>query len=341
MKKSLTIALTLTVLFALKLQSQVEQPLKLIQSVPLPGLHDGDFDHFAVDPAGQWLFLAAEDDSAVEVIDLRTNKLVRTIRGPEKPHSMAYRTDLKRLFVVDGDEQAGEVRIYTSDSYEPAGSIKLAANADSSTYDPATKYMYVVSGGRGAHMSESFISVIDTSSAKKLADITIDSDSVQAMAFEKSGPRMFANLVGKSGVAVIDREKRTVMATWFIGQEGKENTAMAFDEANHRLFVFARDPGKLIVLDSDSGKIVTTLPCVGQTDDAVYDPASKRLYVAGVPFVYVFEERNPNFYKLLGEIPTAFHAVTATLVPELHQFYLAVPHHGDAEAKVQIYEIVR
>jgi hypothetical protein len=94
-------------------------------------------------------------------------------------------------------------------------------------------------------------------------------------------------------------------------------------------------------MDSDSGKIVTTLPCMGQTDDAVYDPSSKRIYVAGVPFVYVFEERNPNFYKLVGEIPTAFHAVTAFFVPELQQFYLAVPHHGETEAKVQIYEVVR
>jgi WD40 repeat protein len=334
-------ALILIVLFAFTLQAQVEQPLKLIRSIPLLALHDGDFDHFAVDPDGHWLFLAAEDDSVVEVIDLHSNKLVQTIKCSETPHSMDYRADLKKLFVVEGDEPAGEVETFQGDSFEPAGHIKLAPSADSSIYDPSTKYMYVVNGGKGAHMAESFISVIDTTSATKLTDMKIDSDSIQAMAVEKSGSRMFANLVGKGAVAVIDRQKGSVIATWPIGQEGKENTALAFDEANHRLFVFARNPGKLIVMDSDSGKIVTTLPCVGQTDDAVYDSASKRLYVAGVPFVYVFEERNPNFYKLLGEIPTAFHAVTATLVPELQQFYLAVPHHGDTDAKVQVYEIVR
>jgi DNA-binding beta-propeller fold protein YncE len=163
---------------------------------------------------------------------------------------------------------------------------------------------------------------------------------VEAMAFETSGPRMFANLNGKGAVAVIDREKRTVIATWSIAQEGKSNAAMAFDEAKHRLFVFARDPGKLIVLDSDSGKIVTTLPAVGQTDDAVYDPDSKRIYASAVPFVYVYEERSANNIKIIGEIPTAFHAVTAILVPELHRYYLAVPHHGGTEAKVQVYEVV-
>jgi len=340
MKKPFTIAFTLMLLFAFKLQSQVEQPLKLIQSIPLPGLHDGDLDHFALDTAGHRLFLTAEDNSAVEVIDLRTHKVVQTIKGPKEPHSMAYRADLKELFVVDGDEEIGDVKIYQGDSYKSVGSIKLAANADSSAYDPSTKYMYVVNGGKGAHMTYAFISVIDTTSAKKLADIKIDSDVVEAMTFEKSGPRMFANLTAKSAVGVIDREKQAVIATWSIGQAYKGNAAMAFDEANHRLFVLARDPGTLLVLDSDSGKIVATLPCVGQTDDAVYDPASKRLYVAGVPFVYVFEQRNANSYKLLGEVPTGFHAITAILVPELRQYYLAVPHHGDTEAKVQIYEVV-
>ena len=115
----------------------------------MPGLHDGDFDHFAVDLQDHRLFLAAEENSAVEVFDLRTNKLIHTITGLKTPHSMVYRADLKKLFVVDGD--AAEVKIYESDSYKPVGSIKLKEDADSSAYDPSTKYMYVVNGGEGAH----------------------------------------------------------------------------------------------------------------------------------------------------------------------------------------------
>jgi DNA-binding beta-propeller fold protein YncE len=338
MKKSLTVAFALMALFAFKLQSQVDGPLKLIQSIPLPGLHDGDFEHFAWDPAGRRLFLAAEENSAVVVIDLRANKVVQTIKGPKVPRSLAYRADLQKLFVVDSDP--GEVKIYEGDSYTPGGSIHLEAGADSSTFDPSTKYMYVANGGKDAHMAYTFISVIDTTAARKLADIRIDSEPVEAMALEKSGPRMFANVRGNSTVAVIDREKRTVIASWSIAQEGRGNTAMAFDEANHRLFIIARDPGKLIVLDSDSGRIVATLPCGGQTDDAVYDPGSKRLYVSGVPFLYVFEQRNANSYQLLGQVPTAFHAITSILVPELDQYYLAVRHHGDTKAEVQIYKVV-
>jgi DNA-binding beta-propeller fold protein YncE len=338
MKKSAAIILAAIVLFALKAQSQVEQPLRLIQSIPMPGLHDGDFDHFQVDIPGQRLFLAAEGNSAVIVLDLRTNKLVHIITGLEQPHSMVYRADLKKLFVVDGG--AAEIKIYDGTSYKYLGGIKTEANCDSMTYDPDTKYMYVVNGGKEANEDYCLISIVDTTSEKKLGDIKIDSDVVEAMALEKSGPRLFANMYAKSAVAVIDREKRTVITTWSIEQEGKRNSPMAFDEAKHRLFVVAREPGKLIVLDSDSGKIIASLPAVGQTDDAVYDPGAKRVYVSGVPFLYVFEQRSANAYQLLGQVPTAFHAVNAILVPQLNRYYVAIKHHGATEAKVQVYQVV-
>jgi hypothetical protein len=39
---------------------------------------------------------------------------------------------------------------------------------------------------------------------------------------------------------------------------------MAFDAAPHRLFVVARRPARLLVFDSDSGRIVAHLPAVAR-----------------------------------------------------------------------------
>ncbi len=102
--------LSLLLLFAIPvlLHAQPSAPLKLLQSIPLPGLKEGDFDHFAIDLDGHRLFLTAEANGLVEVFDTRTNRLIHTIRGLEAPHSMVYRADLKRLFVVDGD--ASEIK---------------------------------------------------------------------------------------------------------------------------------------------------------------------------------------------------------------------------------------
>jgi hypothetical protein len=94
-------------------------------------------------------------------------------------------------------------------------------------------------------------------------------------------------------------------------------------------------------MNSDSGKIVATLPCVGIYDEAQYDPDSRRLYTAGVPFVNVFQRNGEGErYDILGQIPTAFHSITGILVPTLNRYYLAVNRHGSTAAKVQVYEVV-
>ena len=319
--------------------AQNKAPLALKQTIPVPGLtKEGDFDHLTMDLQGQRLFVAGEDNSVVEILDLGAGKLVHTITDVKAPHSMVYRADLKKLFVVDGG--TGEVKIYDTDSYKRTGSIKLREDADSMAYDPSTKYMYVVNGGEGAKMAYSFISVVDTTAGKSLADIKIDSDAVEALALEKSGPRLFVNMTGKDAVAVVDREKHAVITTWPTGQVAKHLIAMSFDEADHRLFVTTRNPGKLIVLNTDSGKVVTSLPCVGDNDDMAYDSASKRIYVSGSGFVDVYHQKDADHYDQIGHVATVFKARTSVLVPELKKYYLGIPHHGTTAAAVRVYDVM-
>jgi hypothetical protein len=339
--KLITTGLLLISLLATAVKSQVPQPLTLIQTIPLPGLKDGDFDHFAMDERGQRLFLAAEENSAVVVLSLRTNKVLHVIRGPKAPHSFAYDADSNKLFVVD-DGGPNQVEIYDGTTYKLLGAIPMKAHADASIYDSASKLFYVGNGGKDDHEDFCFISVIDTTSAKKIADIKVDSDRVEAMAIEKNGPRLFVNLYSKSAVAVIDRKKREVVATWSIAQEGRNNGPMAFDEPDHRLFVLARDPGKVVVLDSDSGKIITgNLSVMGSYDEATYDPTLRRLYLIGVPFLKVFQKNEEgDRYDTLGQIPTAFHAETGIFIPKVNLLYVVISHHGNTDAVVQIYRVV-
>jgi DNA-binding beta-propeller fold protein YncE len=219
------------------------------------------------------------------------------------------------------------------------GEIKLSIDADSIAYDPATNYLYVVNGGREAHTPYSLISVVDTNSSKKLRDIKIDSDRVEAVVLEKSGPRIFCNITGQNAVGVLDRNKSTRLATWPLPAGDKVNVAMALDEANHRLFVSTRDPAKLIVLNSDSGKTIASLPAVGMVDDMSYDAKQKRIYLAGDQFVDVFQQKDADHYALLGRVPGSFRAKTAILIPELNRYYLAVPHHENKDAEVRVYDV--
>jgi hypothetical protein len=315
-------------------------PLKLLQTIPIPGLKDGDFDHFAVDLAGHRLFLTAEKNTAVEVFDLNTNKLIHTITGLDEPHSMLYRADLKKLFVIDGG--AAEVRMYDTTSYKYLGGIKLKDDCDSMAYDAATKYLYVVNGGKGAKEAYSLISIIDTTAAKKVADIRVETDSVEALALEKSGPRLFVNMTGLNAVGVFDREKHTQLATWSIAEAAQHNVPLVFDEADHRLFLAASGkPEKFVVLDSDSGKVVASLPVASMVDDMAFDPTSKRIYTPGTEFVDVFQQKDADHYEQIGHIPGSFRAKTAILVPQLKRYFLAVPAHAGNQAEVRVFEVVQ
>ena len=180
---------------------------------------------------------------------------------------------------------------------------------------------------------------MDTNASKKLRDIKINSNHVEAIVLEKSGPRMFCNITGQNTVGVLDRNKSALSATWPLPAGDKANVAMAFDEANHRLFVSTRNPGKLIVLDSDSGKVIADLPAVGLVDDMAYDANHKRIYLAGDQYLDIFEQKDADHYSLMARVEGRFRAKTAILVPEFNRYYLAVPSHDGKQAEVRVYDV--
>jgi YVTN family beta-propeller protein len=337
MKYKQFLILMLFAAFPAHITAQTKDPLKLVATIPLPGLKDGDFDHFAPDIEGHRLFLTDEENDKVDVLDTATNTRIHTIEDAKAPHAILYRKDLNKLFVVEGDASA--VKVYDSETYKPLDEIKVSIDADSIAYDPATQHLYVVNGGREAKTPYSLVSVIDTNTSKKLRDIKINSNHVEAIVLEKSGPRLFCNITGQNAVGVLDRDSGSVVATWPLPSSDKSNVAMAFDEANHRLFVSTRNPGKLIVLNSDSGKVISELPSVGMVDDAAYDAKYKRIYVAGDGYLDVFQQQDADHYSLLGKVQGSFRAKTGILVPELNRYYLAVPHHQGKDAEVRVYDI--
>jgi DNA-binding beta-propeller fold protein YncE len=332
--------LAIVILLVVCAHAQVPGPLKLAETIPLPGLKDGDFDHFTLDASGQRLFLAAEENSTIVVIDLRTNKLIAKIAGAKAPHSMGYNSELKKLYVVD-DGGPNQVEIFDGTSFKLLSTIPMDAHADVSIYDPESKLFYVGNGGRQAKEDYTSISVVDTKSDKKVGEIKIDGDRIESIRLEEKGPRMFVNVYYKGIVAVVDRKKQTVPAIWSFAQEGRNFGSMALDEADHRLFVHARDPGKVLVIDSDTGKLITSLPCQGYYDDAIWDSGTRRLYLIGTPFLKVWQKSSEgDRYDILGQVPTAFHSITGFLVPSLNRLYIAVNHHGSTDAVVQAYDVV-
>ena len=324
----------LTNIVANQPEVSAEQLAKEVQSTRMVNVAN-HFDHFEVDLKRHRLFITPEDNKTVEVYDLQTGKLVHSIGGIGMAHGVLYRPDIDEVFVTDGT--VGSLKIFTGDDYKLIKETKLLVDADSIGYDAKTHYLYIDNGGKDAGLDYCLVSVVNTDTGEHLGDIKVESNRVEAMKLENGGPRIFLNATEKNEVAVIDREKRAVVARWPV--TGKVNVSVALDEAHHRLFIACRD-GKLMVMDSDTGKVLQTLPIATGVDDIVYDPASKRIYVAcGEGFVNVFVQTDADHYQAIGKIATGPLGKTGKLVPELNRYFVAVPPHGKTSAEVMVFAV--
>src|SRR6266481_8104327 len=102
--------------------AQDAQPLKLVQTIPMPNVK-GRIDHMDLDVKGKRLFVAGLENGSVEVVDLRAGRWVRSIPGFQKPQGIAYVESLNKVFVASGDD--GMLRVFRADTLELLDSIKL------------------------------------------------------------------------------------------------------------------------------------------------------------------------------------------------------------------------
>ena len=322
--------LTLLVAFTVCLargQAQPAEPLRLVQTIPLPNV-EGRIDHFGVDTEGERLFVSALGNNTLEILDLRAGRRIRNIDSLAEPQGVSFVREFNKVFVANGKD--GSLRIFDGNSFQPITRLDFTDDADNVRYDRVTKRIFV-GYGDGA------LGIVDAASGKRLGDIKLDAHP-ESFQLETSGPRIFINVPKAGHIAVVDRERRAVIARWPV-VTARANFPMALDETKHRLLVTCRKPAELLVFDIALGKQVTSLPVVGDADDMFYDPQRHRIYISGGEgFISVIEQRDADHYQEVAKIPTASGARTSFFVPESRRLYLAVPHRGGQDTEIRVYE---
>jgi hypothetical protein len=309
-------------------------PLRLVRTMEMPATVRGNFDHFGVDVKRHRLFATPEDFKAILVFDLDSGKLLRQIDGVVRPHAVLYRADVDRLYVTDGGD--GSVKVYDGASLKQVARIALLKDADSIGYDISRKYLYVDNGGGDVGQTYSMLSAIDTTSDRKLSDMRIEGDTLEAMSLDNYRPHIYVNDKATNQVIVVDRFRNKILAKWPITM-GKQNVAMALDEQRQRLFIGCRS-GQIVVLDSNTGKELQTLRVGQGVDDLIFDPATRRLYASTDGAVDVFEQIDLDHYVSRGSVASGPHGRTSRLAPELNSLFVAVPQSGEQNARVLVYE---
>jgi DNA-binding beta-propeller fold protein YncE len=247
------------------------------------------------------------------------------------------REDLNRIYVTDGGP--GALKIYDGTTYSLQKWIPLEVDADSIGYDPATHLLYIDNGCGDAHESFSMLSIVDTTREVKVADVKIEGDTLEAMALERSSDRMYVNNAAKNEVVELARKNHSIVASWPV-KRGKRNVAMAPDEAGHRLFVASRS-GNIPVLDTATGKELTSLAIDKGVDDLAFDAASKRLYAprGGDGLIYVYQQGAGNEYTLLDKVPPGPGGKNGLLAESLGRYFVIVPPQDSTPGAIYAYSI--
>jgi DNA-binding beta-propeller fold protein YncE len=309
-------------------RAQTAAPLKLTQTIALPGV-ERRIDHFAFDAAAERLVVCALGNNTAEVLDLRKGERVHSISGLGAPQGIVYIPELNRLFIAN--DKGGLCNIYDSKSWQLIGKVDFQDDADNVRYDSTTKQIYVGFGSGG-------IGIINAADGKRVGSIKLAAHP-EAFELEKHGRRIFVNVPNAGHVAVIDRDKGEVIATWKT-DGASANFPMAFDEANHRLFIGCRVPSKLVVLNTESGEVVASIDISGDPDDVFYDSRRHRIYaICGAGKIDTIEQTDANTYKALTKVDTANGARTGLFVPERDNLFVAVPHRGNQAAEIRRYQI--
>ncbi len=307
--------------------------LTLSGSTDLPG-YTGDFDHFAIDEKDKTLFLAGEESAELEALDLATGKVKTRLKGFGVPHSLHYMPAANELLVIDGGKPSP---VLDAATLKTKRTYPLAKGADSAGFDAATGHLWVVTGGKDVPQPDSNLVEIDPVTGKQIKSVHFAANHVEAMAI---GPKLWINVTDKNTIAVVDKAAGKIVATWpFTAAE--QNACAAYDDTTHRLFIVSRKPGKLVVINTDTGKTVATFPAPGRTDQVIWDAGNRRIYaIGGEGYIGVVEQDSADTYHEGAHIPSMAGAKTAILDPvRRHLWVAASPGETKAMAKVLRFDV--
>ena len=293
------------------------QQYKVTGTIPIPG--DWGWDYLLADGANRLLYVS--HGTQVELLDLDSEKVVGKIDGMQRIHGIALAPEFNRGFISDGGSD--NVVIFDLKTHAVIDKVKAGTNPDGILYDPASKRVFAFNG------RSSDATAIDAASGKVVGTIPLGGKPEFPVTDAKGN--VFANIEDKSEIVKIDPQGLKVVARWSIAP-CEEPSGLAIDMANQRLFAVC-DNQKMAVVDTASGKVVTTVPIGDGPDAAYYDADTKLAFSSnGSGTLTVVKQESADKYSVAQTVTTEKSARTMALDPKTKKIYLPAAQFGERPA---------
>lgn len=275
------------------------------------------WDCLTYDVATHRLYVSHSD--RVVVVDADSAKIIGEVSKTEGVHGIALANSYNRGFASDG--RTGLVSEFDLKTLQVVKEIPVGKRPDAILYDGLTHCVFVCNG------ESQDISVIDVKQEKVIGTIPVGGVPEYAVTDKKG--RVFVNIEDKSEVVAIDVRKLKEIARWPLAP-GEERTGLAIDLVNHRLFSVCHNK-LMIVMDTDSGKVLTSLPIGSGVDGCAFDPEMGYIFSSnGDGTLTIIKEESPSIFSVVENVTTQRGARTITLDPDTHTLYLPTAEFGPA-----------
>ncbi len=295
--KRFLVALTLASLFA-SLPVFAQKQYKVVSHVKLGG--EGGWDYLYYDKDAHRLFITRGNH--VMVVDTNTLKTTDDIPDLSGIHGVTLAPELGRGFISNGGDNS--VTIFDLKTLKKLDNVKVGERPDAIMYDPFSKHVFTFN----ARSKDS--TVVDAATGKVVGTVPLGGKP-EFPATDQKG-KVFVNIEDKSQIVEIDAAKLTVLNTWPVSP-CQEPSALAFDKEHHRLFAGCGNK-IMAVVDSDSGKVVTTVPIGEGVDAGRFNPNTQEVFMScGEGVLTVIHEDGPDKYTVTQNLPTAKGARTMAM----------------------------
>jgi DNA-binding beta-propeller fold protein YncE len=272
----------------------------------------GGFDYLSVDPDARRLYVS--HGTKAVVIDLEKDAVVGEIADTPRIHGIAIAPELGRGFTSNGGE--AKASIFDLKTLQTLSKVETGPNPDAILYEPGRQEVYTFNG-RGNSAT-----VIEAKTGKVVTTIKLDGKPEFAVADAKAG-RIYNNLEDKSAIAAIDTKSHQVVTNWPIAP-GEEASGMAIDVEHHRLFSGCHN-NLMVMVDTDSGKVVASVPIGDGVDANAFDPGTQLAFAScGDGTTTIAHEDSPGKLTVVQKLVTQRGARTMALDPKTHKIYLSV-----------------
>lgn len=300
-------------------------PLAIEATIALPNTK-GRIDHLALDSQRNRLFIAEIGNGTVDVVDLKATAVVGRIDGLEEPQGLAYLPDRGELVVACGGD--GTVRFYDAMTLQLKQMLSGFDDADNVRIDPASGDIVVGYGAGG-------LVLIDPATRAVTGKVALPSHP-EGFQIDLQGHRAYVNLPRSLKIAVVDLATRKVVESWSAGR-ALENFPMAIDTDHQAVAAGFRVPGRFMVFDSTTGKIVANNPACGEADDLFFDARRDQYYMlCGDGHIDVFGAAGTQF-KAKARITTQRGGRTGLFSRDRDRLFVAISSEGESGAAVEIY----